>query len=118
MYNSATNLVGGIALADEPLANKPFDEYIDAYVAAPTPYGVAITFLRSAPKQAAPGTPPQREDIGSVRMSYEHLKIMVFLLRRLVKEVEQQTGTIYQLPVGLLNDLRVAPEDWEKFWKE
>lgn len=96
---------------------EKFDEYIDAYLQAPTPYGVAVTFLRSAARPSAPGSAVQRDEVGTIRMSWEHFKLMAFLMRRTMLEVEQQTGAKFPVTISVLNELRIAPEDWEKFWK-
>jgi hypothetical protein len=50
-------------------------------------------------------------------MSLEHFKIMAFLMKRQVDEVEQNLGISISLPMQLLNQLRVSPEDWAKFWQ-
>lgn len=96
---------------------EKFDEYIDAYLQSPTPYGVAVTFLRSDPRPSAPGSAGQREEVGTIRMSWEHYKLMAFLMRKSVLDVERQVGVTFPVPITVLNNLRIAPEDSEKFWK-
>jgi len=82
-----------------------------------SPYGAALTFKKSSPKPVAPGTVPQSEDVGTIRMSLEHMKIMTFLIKRQLDEAQISLGVDVQIPIRLMNDLRIAPEDWQKFWQ-
>jgi len=94
-----------------------FDEYIDQFTLGGGPYGVALNFRRSSPKPSAPGTIPPAEEVGTLRMSLEHFKVMTFLLKRQVDEIEGQFSIEIPLPVQLMNALKIAPEDWQAFWK-
>lgn len=96
---------------------EPFDEYIDQLMLAISPYGVALTFKRSSGKPVAPGSVPLSEDVGTIRMSLEHMKVMTFLLKRHLDESQAQMGIDIPLPIRLMNELRIAPEDWQKFWQ-
>ncbi|MBI4338600.1 MAG: hypothetical protein HY680_01460 [Chloroflexi bacterium] len=96
---------------------EPFDVYSDGYTLAGGPYGVTITFTKSGAKPVAPGSNPPMDDVGSIRMSWEHFKLMAFLMTRQVRQTEQQFGVQIPIPVQLLSSLKIAPEDWEHFWQ-
>ncbi|MBI2873134.1 MAG: hypothetical protein HYY00_08120 [Chloroflexi bacterium] len=98
--------------------SEPFDAYVDQFTLSVGPYGVALNFARSSPKPTAAGSVPQAEDVGAVRMSLEHFKLMAFLMARQVREIEGQLGIEIPVPVQIMNALRIAPEDWQKFWRE
>lgn len=97
--------------------SEPFDVYVDQLMIAIGPYGIALNFKKTSAKPVAPGTAQQGEDVGTIRMSLEHLKIMTFLIKRQVDEAQSQMGIDVQIPIRLMNDLRIAPEDWQKFWQ-
>ncbi len=96
---------------------EPFDEYIDQFGIGVGAYGVALNFKKTSPKPVAPGNIPPADDIGTIRMSLEHFKIMAFLIKRSVDEVEGQLGIEIPFPVQILNALKIAPEDWQHFWQ-
>ncbi len=93
-----------------------FDQYVDQFTLGAGPYGIALNFKKTSPKPVAPGSVPQAEEVGTIRMSLEHFKVMVFIMKRQVDEIEDQLGIEIPLPVQLMNVLRIAPEDWGKFW--
>ena len=113
-YHIASNTPRRVLMPDE-LA-KPFDVYVDQFTCLLGPYGAALNFNRTAPTPAAPGTPPRTDAVGTVRMSMEHLKGMVFIIKRLVDEVEGNEGVAYPLSMATMNQMQIAPEDWETFW--
>jgi hypothetical protein len=94
-----------------------FDEFIDQFTIGAGPYGVAMNFKKSSPKPVAPGSVPPTEEIGTIRMSLEHLKIMAFVLKRQVNDIESQLGIEIPLPMMVMHALQIAPEDWTEFWK-
>jgi hypothetical protein len=95
-----------------------FDEYIDQYtMGAGGVYGVSLNFRKSNPKPVVPGSDLGTTEIGTIRMSLEHFKVMIFLMKRQMDEIESQFGTEIQLPIQVMNSLRIAPEDWQKFWQ-
>ena len=107
----------GTDLSGRQLMSDIFDEYVDQFTMGGGPYGVVLNLKRSSPKPVAPGSIPQAEDIGTIRMSLEHFKMMTFIMKRQVDEMEKQMRVDIPLPVQLMNALRIAPEDWESFWK-
>jgi hypothetical protein len=50
-------------------------------------------------------------------MSLEHLKIMAFIVRKHLMQYEQNAGVNIEVPVEVLNNLRIGREDWDTFWK-
>lgn len=94
-----------------------FDEYIDQFTSNLGPYGVALSFQRTGPKPIAPGSTPQAAEVGTIRMSVEHLKSMAYVLVRQIRDAESQLGITIPVPHAVLNQLRIAPEDWESFWR-
>lgn len=96
--------------------SEHFDEYVDQFTLGGGAYGISLNFRRSNPKPVAPGTDPGAEEVGTLRMSLEHFKLMAFIMKRQVDEIETRFGIDVQLPVQLMNALRIAPEDWAKFW--
>lgn len=98
--------------------SEPIDVYCDQFQMSTGPYGATLSFLISEPMPPAPGSSPKTQRLATIRMSLEHLKTMAFVLRNQVRNHEQQTGTTIQIPVQVLNSLKIAPEDWEAFWKK
>ncbi|MDP2952858.1 MAG: hypothetical protein Q8O76_06040 [Chloroflexota bacterium] len=96
--------------------DKPFDEYADAFTITLTPFGANLSFqVREA--HPSPGRPQQVHDLGTIRMSVEHLKTMVMIIRRQVLKVEEETRVKAEVPPAILQQLQIPLEDWEAFWK-
>lgn len=72
------------------------------------PWTVALTFgLRSTE------TERKTSPVARIRMSPEHAKVMAMLLRRQLKNYEQDSGTVINLPADLYAKLGlVSFEDW------
>lgn len=104
-------------MADETTrAREPFEEYCDAFTVSITPFGANLSFsLREAHPSTA--KQPRIEHLGTIRMSVEHLKTMVMMIRRQIIQAERDTGVHVEVPSNLLNQLGIAPEDWDQFWK-
>jgi len=88
--------------------------YSDQFMLAGGPYGVVISLAKS-PAEPAPGK--VAETVARIRMSYEHLKTMTFVLARHVKKVERENAVSYPIPSKILSNLGVAKEDWDGFWE-
>jgi len=103
-------------MADDAKRREPFEEYSDAFTITLTPFGANLSF---AVREAHPssGKSPQIDHLGTIRMSVEHLKTMIMVIRRQILEVEDQTRIKAEVPRDILQQLRIAPEDWEAFWK-
>ena len=94
---------------------EPFDLYTDAFTISVTPWGSNLTFgLR--PPHPVPGADQSNETVGVVRMSNEHLKVMVYLLQRQMISFEQAFAGRCHVPDRVLAALGISPQDWENFW--
>ena len=95
--------------------DQPFDEYSDNFTVTITPFGANLSFaVREAHPSA--GRVSQSTHLGTIRMSIEHLKTMVVVLRRQIRTVEESTGVRAEVPMDVLNQLGIPPEDWQTFW--
>jgi len=88
--------------------------YSDQFMLAGGAYGVVISFAQSPP-EPSPGKMP--EAVARVRMSYEHIKTMTFVLARHVKKIERENAISYPVPAKVLSGLSIAKEDWDGFWE-
>lgn len=88
--------------------------YSDQFMISGGPYGVVINLGKSSP-EPGPGKVP--ETVARVRMSYEHVKTLTFVLCRHIKKIEKETGVSYPVSAKVLSDLGVGIEDWEAFWR-
>jgi hypothetical protein len=96
---------------------EAIDVFSDQFQVNTNPYCATLNFLLSDHTPPAPGSPPKSERQASVRMSLEHLKVMVFILQRQVRQYETQTGTTIQIPMQMLNSMGISPEDWDTCWR-
>jgi hypothetical protein len=97
------------------MPEQPVDVYADQLQATFGPFGTTLNFGASLAIQTAGGI-PQGQPVATVRMSLEHLKVMVFLLRRQLLEYERESGIRITIPMDVLNQLRVGKEDWQACW--
>ncbi len=95
-------------MADE---GQPLDVYSDQFTVTVGPYGISLTFSLTQP-HPAPGQPPQRRDLVTVRMSLEHAKVMAMIVRRQLKNYERENSVEIPIPYSLYQQLNLAPEDW------
>jgi hypothetical protein len=94
---------------------EPFDLYTDAFTISVTPWGSNLTFgIR--PPHPEPGVDQPSETIGVVRMSNEHLKVMVYLLQRQMISFEETFAGRFHVPEMVLAALGISLQDWENFW--
>lgn len=87
------------------------DVYSDQFRINTSPYGASLVFARTQLDQPA-GQMPRGKDQVVVRMSLEHLKVMVMVLRKNLKGYEERTGVTVELPFDVLNSLGMSKEDW------
>jgi len=98
------------------MSDEEFDEFADQFTVTITPFGANLSFaMREAHPSA--GHPPQAKTLGTIRMSVEHMKTMVMILRRQIRQVETQTGVKAEVPLEILNQLQISQGDWDDFWK-
>lgn len=89
------------------------DLYTDAFTLAQSPYGVALTFLKTP--TLMPGIPGQlqNEPVAVVRMSLEHAKVMAMLLRKQLKQYElENLGDPINIPRAVLQQMNISLEEW------
>jgi len=87
------------------------DVYSDQFRINTTPYGATLAFAKSQPDAPA-GQAPRSKDQVVVRMSLEHLKVMVMVLKKNLRGYEQRTGITVELPFDMLNSMGLSKEDW------
>ena len=98
------------------MSDEQFDEFADQFTITITPFGANLSFaMREA--HPSPGKSPQAQTLGTIRMSVEHLKTMVMILRCQIREVETKTGVKAEVPQEILNQLQISKDDWDEFWK-
>lgn len=102
-------------MADEN--NEGFDVYTDQFTITITPFGANLSFAVREP-HPSPGRAPKSENLGTVRMSVEHLKTIVIIIRRQILMVERETGVKAEVPRNILNQLQISPDDWDSFWQQ
>jgi hypothetical protein len=88
--------------------------YSDQFMVSGGPYGLVINF-KASPPEPGPGKVP--DTVARVRMSYELVKTLTFVMCRHIKKIERDTGVTYPVPGKVLSDLGVGMEDWQAFWK-
>lgn len=89
-----------------------FDVYADQFNFTTTPWGVTVSFGRTPPIPQ-PGRTPT-EQIGVVRMSLEHAKVMSMIMRRQLKAYEAEAGFKIQIMSKVMSDMGLSEEDWDK----
>ena len=93
------------------------DFYADSFQVLTSAYGCTLNLLRSASTAPRPGTMQVGECLATARMSLEHMKVLIFVLYRQLRQHETESSVTIQVPAGLLNNLQIGMEDWEKFWR-
>ena len=83
------------------------DYYGDVYYLRSTPWGVAITFTASSPKEGI-----EEHDVCIVRLSHETAKTLSMVMRKQLKQYEVETKTTIAVPQQVMNNLGLAEKDW------
>lgn len=94
------------------------DIYSDQIQVNIGPYGSTLNFMLSSPLPPPPGSPIPAERLATVRMSLEHLKTMLFIIRQQLLLYERQSGVHVDVPASILNSLNISREDWDWLWKQ
>lgn len=90
---------------DQPLL------YSDGVQVGISPFTVTLSFT-VAPQPPVHGQAPA--PVATIRMSPEHAKVMAIILRRQLKQFEEQLGQPIALPPQVYQQLGLSPkEDWE-----
>jgi len=95
---------------------EPIDVYSDQFMVTTTSYGANLSFLQST-AHPEPTKPVPAERVATIRMSNEHLKVMAMVIVRQIKKTEAETGVKINVDSRVLNNLNIAREDWDSFWK-
>ncbi len=84
--------------------------YSDGIQVGISPFTVTLGF--TVAPQAQPGTQVPIP-VATIRMSLEHAKVMSIILRKQLKQFEQQLGREIALPHQVYQQLGLSPtEDW------
>ena len=94
---------------------EPIDTYADQFLVTVTSWGANLSFLLNTPHPEPTKTVPA-ERVATIRMSNEHLKLMAMIIVRHVKRMEAEMGVKWEVDRRVLNNVGIAPEDWEQFW--
>ena len=98
-------------LSDEKSEGIP-DIYCDGVQMGMTPFDMMIWLLQRPPGVGGPGTEVKPIHVGTIRMSLEHAKVFAIMLRKNLKQYEDQTGQIPMHP-DLMQKLGISKaEDW------
>jgi hypothetical protein len=94
----------------------PFDAYADQTLIFLGPYGCALNCFRSPNRPMPAGPGAQATELGAIRMSLEHLKVVAYLLAKQIDATEKQRGIMTPVTYSTLNNSGISPEDWDNFW--
>ena len=99
-------------MADQPsIPPSVPDVYADQFLMTSNAWGVNLTFLRGA-AHPAPNQPGASDAQATIRMSLQHAKAMVMLMKKQLKQWERDTGIEIMLPAQVYTGLGIAREDW------
>jgi hypothetical protein len=96
---------------------EPFDIYSDSFLVSLSSWGASLSFQLSDP-HPAPDAVSESTQLGTIRMSIEHLKVMTFLVRHYVIAHEGASDVVYDVPDSVLGQLGIPPGDWNEFWSK
>ena len=85
--------------------------YADSFRFTVAPYGVAFTFGTNIP-HPSPGRVAPGNDSLILRMSLEQPKVLSMMLRRNLRNYEQENSLELALPPNLYTQLGIARNDW------
>ena len=91
------------------MADEPDPVYSDGVQVGHTPFTVALTFTISATPMKG-NVPPHI--VADIRMSPEHAKVMAIILRRHLRDFEEQLGRPIPIHPQVAQQLGLSPEDW------
>ena len=85
------------------------DVYCDGVAVQVSPFGLVLNLTQSSP---TPGT-QQPKTAAYVRMSLEHAKVMTIMLRKIIKQTEEQQGSPIVLHPQIYTKMGISrQEDW------
>ena len=93
------------------MENEAPDLYTDAIQIGMSAFGVVLSCQMQSPAGAASGQPPVR--VCNLRMSLEHDKVLAMLLRKQLKNLEEQMNSEIPLATQVYQQLGLSKqEDW------
>jgi len=99
--------------------SEPFDVYTDNVSYWTTHWGATLSFYLQTPPDQAPADADGRRErhlLGNVRLSNEHLKMLVFLMARTLDQEERRMHTSYDATDEILESANIKREEWNRFW--
>lgn len=85
------------------------DVYTDGVAIQVSPFGLVLNLTQSPP---TPGT-QQAKTAAYVRMSLEHAKVLAIMLRKVLKQTEEQQGSPIVLHPQIYTQMGISrQEDW------
>lgn len=85
------------------------DVYCDGAAIQVSPFGLILNLTQASP---TPGT-QQPKTAAYVRMSLEHAKVMAIMLRKILKQHEEQQGGAIVLHPQIYTQMQISrQEDW------
>ena len=100
--------------------SEPFDVYTDYVSYWTTHWGATLSFyLQTPPGQADldEDSGRQKHLLGNVRLSNEHLKMLLFVMARTLALEERRTSTNYDATDEILASANITREEWVHFWE-
>ena len=89
---------------------EPLDLYIDGFQMGISPFTVALGFAISPPPGSGTQAP---KTVATIRMSAEHAKVMAILMRKQLKQFEEQLGQPIPILPQVYQQMGLSPrEDW------
>ena len=89
----------------------PLDAMVDSFTFATNPYGMIIKFAQSQENNALP------RSVSTIRVSFEHAKAMVYILKRMIIAQEAQVQRQYPIAADVLVAMGTNDHDWQAFWR-
>ncbi len=95
--------------------SEPFDVYSDQIQYWTNHWGTNISFHLMDPIPD-PNAERGRTLLGTVRLSNEHLKVLLFQMARNLAQQEMRIGARYDATQEILDQIGVSQEEWKRFW--
>ena len=100
-------------MTQRPDDEKPVDVFADRYTLEASPFGAVFSF---ALQEGGIEKTRRVHDVATVRMTLEHLKTLAFLTWQQVVALEKTHGCRFDMPAGMLTDLKIDRARWRAFW--
>ena len=97
--------------------SEPFDVYTDSAGLSMSDWGANLQFFVRGPVQSD-GQATQLIDLGTVRMSNQHLKVLTYIIRRQIRNHESEAQFQFEVPKRTLETFGIIDQDWQAFWAQ